>query len=617
LSPRLVQVFGRPGTYVGSATIDGIACRVQFDFDGDEDGDGIPDVADASPLGSAPRFASASKARATLGEAFIYGLTAEGGVVSPILGTTLSRLPQGLSYGPQEIQGVPVDDPANLGTYRVVVGAKNRAGVSFQTLSLEVVPPAPEITSADALAWTQGISPFAFRVTATNDNYPGYPVRYSATDLPRGLQLDPVSGWIRPRRGSPLDLPLPGSYRVRLLASHAAGASTNFLNLTVSPPGAGEWTAGAPLFYAARFLPSAVVSAAGLPAGLRIHPHTGQISGIPEEAGLFEVEVVSLTRSEIQTNRVLLPIRLGRPEIVGASSLAFTGASSLKRNQFFRYQISARSAGQPWAGASEFTAPLGTLWTNASGFRANLSAVAGTLRYGWTNTNSAYACIDWSQPLPLEAAWQVSVQAAFSTNSLTGFLQNQQHRTTMLLALRDRSTGSAATNFISIYLEGSSNQPSGEVVAEAVVDGGTNGAVSSPVIRGRSALAFRYEPSSYSAIAQADQGGTNPVWNNFQTNSLTTWTNSNGSNSVILRLMGQSAAPTNRTAPYPYFSRFVVSPLGQLTYSSSNLPAGLNLDSQTGLISGTPTTTTNLHSSIVVISNALGFTNLFIRFGIQ
>ena len=187
----------------------------------------------------------------------------------------------------------------------------------------------------------------------------------------------------------------------------------------------------------------------------------------------------------------------------------------------------------------------------------------------------------------------------------------------MLLALRDRSTGSAATNFISVYLEGSSNQPSGEVVAEAVVDGGTNGAVSGPVTRGRSALAFRYEPSSYSAIAQADQGGTHPVWNHFQTNNLATWTNPSGSNSVILRLMGQSMAATNRTAPFPFFSRFVVTPLGQLSYSSSNLPAGLSLDPTTGLISGIPSVATNSQSSTVLIFNSQGTTQLNILFRVQ
>lgn len=617
LLPRLEPVPGRPGVYLGSATIDGIACRVQFAFDGDGDGDGIPDVADASPLGGAPRLASAKKARATLGEPFTYELTAEGGVVSPILGTTLSRLPQGLSYGPQEIQGVPVDDPANLGTYRVVVGASNDAGESFQTLSLDVVPPAPEITSADTLAWTQGISPFAFRITATNDSYPGYPVRYSATDLPRGLRLDPASGWIQPGRGSPLDLPLSGSYRVRLVAAHAAGASTNFLNLTVSPPGAEEWTAGAPLIYTARFLPGAMVSAAGLPAGLRIHPRTGLISGIPEQAGLFEVEVVSRSRTAIETNRILLPIRIGRPELVGSRKLAFTGTAALSRNEHFRYQISARSAGQPWAGASDFPPRLSSDWGNARSFGANLTQGTATLRYVWSSSNAAFASLEWNRPLPLDTAWQVSVDAGFATNHLSGVLSGDESLALMLLALKDSSDLSGERDFVSTYLEGNTNVPAGAVVAEAVVDGTTNGAVGVAAVGGQGVLSLLYQPTNLAAVSRTDATDTNSVWTELQTNSLATWTNSAGSNSVILRLMGQSEAPTNLVGLVPYFSRFVVTPLEGLSYSSSNLPAGLSLDPNTGLIYGTPLSSISRHSAEVVISNLHGTIILPVVFEIK
>jgi alpha-tubulin suppressor-like RCC1 family protein len=617
LSPSLVQVPGRSEAYAGSATIDGISCRVQFHFDGDGDGDGIPDVADANPLGSAPRLASAKKARAILGKPFTYELTAEGGVVSPILGTTLSRLPQGLSYGPQEIQGVPVDDPANLGTYRVVVGARNEAGESFQTLSLDVVPPAPEITSADTLAWTQGISPFAFRITATNDSYPGYPVRYSATELPRGLRLDPASGWIRPGRGSPLDLPLPGSYRVRLVTAHAAGASTNFLNLTISPPGAGEWTAGAPLFYAARFLPGAMVSAAGLPAGLRIHPRTGQISGIPEEAGLFEVEVVSRSRTAIETNRVLLPIRTGRPELVGSGRLAFTGTAALSRDEYFRYQISARLAGQPWAGASDFPPRLSSDLGNARSFGAALTPGTGTLRYGWSSTNGAFASLEWNRPLPLDTAWQVSVDAGFSTNHLSGVLSGDESLALMLLALKDSSDLSGERDFVSTYLEGNTNASAGMMVAEAVVDGTTNGAVGVAAAGGQGVLSLVYQPTNLAAVSRTDAADTNSIWAHLQTNSLATWTNSAGSNSVILRLMGQSQASTNLVGLVPYFSRFVVMPLEGLAYSSTNLPAGLNLDPNTGLIYGTPLSSNPRHSTEVVISNPYGSVILPVVFEIK
>jgi len=208
------------------------------------------------------------------------------------------------------------------------------------------------------------------------------------------------------------------------------------------------------------------------------------------------------------------------------------------------------------------------------------------------------------------------VNAAFSTSNLSGILQGEEYLTAMLLALRDRSSNSAASNFLSVYLEGATNANTGMVVAEAVVDGLPNGAVGETVMEGRSALSFVYQPATRDAVARADEGNTNLVWGDFQTNNLTTWTNAAKTNGLVLRLMGQSKAPTNRGV-LPYFSRFVVSPLGDLSYSSTNLPPGLFLDSASGLIYGAPSAKTNLQSSIIVISNTLGSASLTIRFSVQ
>lgn len=599
----------------------GKTCRISFLFNEDQDGDGVPNIADAMPQGTAPVITSTNRLTLAVGSAIglPYGITTKAntnsGTNTILANEDLSALPPGLFYTGNGFDGVPAD--AAVGLWEIVVGAQNDAGDAYQTVALNILPPPPVITSASSIIWRQGTSLFEYQITATNDGYPGHPVKYSAANLPTGLSVNSSNGYIRPTRAGQTNLPAPGLYRWSLVASNAAGTDTNTLLVSVEPPATGEWTAGVPLSYAVNLGSGTTYSVSGLPAGLTFNPSSGFITGTPLATGTNEVTVISRTRTATNTNRIFFPIRLGRPEIVGASSLAFTGASSLKRNEFFRYQISARSSGQPWAGASEFTAPLGTLWANASGFRANLSAVTGTLRYGWTNTNSAYASIDWSQPLPLEAAWQVSVQAAFSTNNLSGFLQTQQHLTAMLLALRDRSTGSAATNFISVYLEGSSNQPSGEVVAEGVVDGVTNGSVSEAAVGGRSALSFVYLPADGTMVTRADAGRTNLAWSEFQTSSLATWTNAARSNSLVLRLMGQSAASTNRPATYPFFRRFVVSPLGDLTYFSSNLPAGLILDPTTGLISGIPSVATNSQSSTVLISNGLGTTQLNILFRVQ
>lgn len=600
----------------------GATCRVSLLFDQDGDQDGIPDLADAVHRGAPPVLTSTNRLTISVGSLtnrLPYQVTATSGTNSGPLtilaNEDLSALPPGLFYTTNGFDGSPEDGA--VGRWEIVVGAKNDAGESYQTVFLNILPPPPVITSAGELSWRLGSSAFEYQITADHAEYSNFPVRYAAAHLPAGLSVNPTNGWIRPIKSGQTNLPAPGLYRWGLIASNAAGAHTNTLEVSVEPPGTGEWTAGSPLVYAVNLAPGATYAVSGLPPGLIFNAASRQITGTPLSVGTNEVVIVSRTRTETNTNRVTLAIRLGRPEIIGSRSLSFTGPLSLKRNEFFRYQISARSAGQPWAGASDFTAPLASSWINAAGFRANLSAVSGTLRYAWTNTNPAFASLDWNQPLPLDSAWQASVEAAFSSNSLAGFLQNQQSLAAMLLALRDRSSNSAASNFVSVYLEGSTNFHAGEVVAEGVVDGITNSSVSEAAVVGRSALSFLYRPDDRTMVAQADGGKTNLVWSEFQTSSLATWTNAARSNSLVLRLMGQSAAATNRAAPFPFFRRFVVSPLGDLTYFSSNLPVGLNLDPSTGLISGTPSVATNQQAATVVISNAQGSTNLILLFRVQ
>ena len=595
----------------------GKICRISLLFDEDQDGDGVPDMADSAFQGTPPVITSTNRLnlRVASSDGLPYRITTKpdtnSGAMEILANEDLSALPDGLGYTSDGFTGFPTE--AAVGRWEVVIGARNNAGESYQTVVVNVPP---VITSPDLWEWTPGVADFEYQITATTNNTEKFPIAYSAANLPAGLSVNPTNGWIRPTKSGQTNVPGPGLYRWSLVASNAGGATTRAVEVRVAPPGSGEWIAGAPVAYAVNLAPGATYAVSGLPSGLSFNPGKGLITGTPLMAGAHEVEIVSRTRTATNTNRISFPVRLGRPEIVGSSSLSFTGATSLRQNRFFRYQLSARSAGQPWAGASDFTEALSKQWTNQSGSYGRWNATSGTLRYSWTNTNAASASLDWSQPLPLDSAWQVSVNAAFSTSNLSGILQGEEYLTAMLLALRDRSSNSAASNFLSVYLEGATNANTGMVVAEAVVDGLPNGAVGETVMEGRSALSFVYQPATRDAVARADEGNTNLVWGDFQTNNLTTWTNAAKTNGLVLRLMGQSKAPTNRGV-LPYFSRFVVSPLGDLSYSSTNLPPGLFLDSASGLIYGAPTAKTNLQSSIIVISNTLGSASLTIRFSVQ
>ena len=89
--------------------------------------------------------------------------------------------------------------------------------------------------------------------------------------------------------------------------------------------------------------------------------------------------------------------------------------------------------------------------------------------------------------------------------------------------------------------------------------------------------------------------GTNsPIWRTNYSQNINSWTNSAQSNSLVLRLSGESKSPVDANYAFE-FSEFVIVPIGDLTYSSTNLPSGLTIDPVTGLITGTlPATNLNL-----------------------
>lgn len=117
-------------------------------------------------------------------------------------------------------------------------------------------------------------------------------------------------------------------------------------------------------------------------------------------------------------------------------------------------------------------------------------------------------------------------------------------------------------------------------------------------------------------LVLGNPGTNSPVWSTNLSLPINAWTNAAGTNSLVLRLSGESQAPINPLYAFE-FSEFVIVPLGDLHYSSTNLPAGLTIDPVTGLITGTLPASPLTRTSTVTISNSLGTTNLTIEFDIQ
>ena len=197
-------------------------------------------------------------------------LKSDGTVVSL---TGSSGMPTGLSG----VVGIG-DGIAITNQISVPLSASNPYGSGTATLVIQGPGSAPQIAPVPDVSGTCG-ELFNLQIVATHS-----PVNYSASGLPAGLNLDPVTGAIS---GFPS---VSGSFVATLQAVNASGTGTALVNLNFQPAAqlppvilsaTGTITTTGTLFryqiVASHFPVN--YSVTGLPAGLSLDPATGIISG--------------------------------------------------------------------------------------------------------------------------------------------------------------------------------------------------------------------------------------------------------------------------------------------------------------------------------------------------
>lgn len=212
----------RPGVYQGSAKVDGAPFRATLLLDGDSDRDGIPDLADRQPLGARPTLSASLRTRGKVNQSFEYNIPGLSGGVTPILSSNLSALPPGLKYGDKKIEGRPTRNA--VGIHEVVFGAANLAGSSYQTLTIEVLPPDPRLQQTnERVTWVQGNRNSRHKIRMREPAIRGFPLEFQASNLPAGVVLDPATGILRPTLRLNFWGPNPGTYRIPVVVSHRGG----------------------------------------------------------------------------------------------------------------------------------------------------------------------------------------------------------------------------------------------------------------------------------------------------------------------------------------------------------------------------------------------------------
>ncbi|MGA2247703.1 MAG: putative Ig domain-containing protein [Verrucomicrobiota bacterium] len=227
-----------------------------------------------------PGITSVTNAVGLEGALFSYTITA----TNDPAWFSAGPLPTGLSVDTNNgvISGVPLVS----GVFAIAIGVANHYGSNSVTLTLDLAPGAPIITSSLQENGQQGQS-FTYTITASNS-----PASFSASPLPLGLNLDAASGVIS---GVPL---VSGPFTVTIGAQNefGSGSQTLTLNLASGAPGITSALTARGTEEQLNFRYTITASnsptafwADGLPMGLSVNTNTGAITGAPLYAGTYAV----------------------------------------------------------------------------------------------------------------------------------------------------------------------------------------------------------------------------------------------------------------------------------------------------------------------------------------
>ncbi|PYL92020.1 MAG: hypothetical protein DMF14_05485, partial [Verrucomicrobia bacterium] len=449
-------------------------------------------------------------------------------------------LPGGLTVNTST--GLISGTPTTAGTYTVTLSATNAGGTGSATLTLTVVnPPPPVITSATTANGTVGVA-FSYQITATNN-----PTSFNATGLPAGLTVNTTTGVIS---GTPTTA---GAYTVAISASNAGGTGSATLTLTINNP-----------------VPTTTsISPASTTAG------SAQFTLTVNGTNFVSTSTVDWNGSPLATTFVS-SIQL--TAVVPAANVAAVGTASVT--------VVNPAPGGGTSNAQTFTInpppPVITSPTTATG------QVAVAFSYNITATNN---------PTSFNAT---GLPAGLTVNTSTGLISGTPTTAgTYTVTISATNAGGTGSHTLTLTIN-----PPTPVIQPPFTATGTVGSNFSYTINATN------NPTSYNATGLpgglAINTGTGKITGKptiagiYQVTLSATNAGGTGTATLVITV-GPFIATGAVGVPFSYQIPATGTPT---SYNATGLPAGLTVDTFTGVISGTPAAGTDAGSPYSVTISA-------------